>query len=212
MTQLFARTRAPHALTVARPHRPADVPIRAGVATAEAAPVVERVAVDRAGRTTVEATSAATRPPGVEVVVASAALDDVTLLRSAASADTVRIRYSPTLATPTAVDVLVAVLEGHLLATGRQRGDVRVVLEVETVVADDETDAARRRANLSYAEAFSGLAWRPSSTWLVGTPDRVRADAAALVAATGVDAVVLALVGCSREHADRLATSTPTAA
>lgn len=208
MTQLLARTRAPHTLTVARPHAAAA----AAAPASPAPPVVERVAVDRAGRTTVEPTSVAAGPHDAEVVVASAALDDVGLLRSAAAADTVRIRYSPTLTTPTAVDVLVAVLEGHLLAVGRRRSDVRVVLEVETVVADDETDAARRRANLSYAEAFSGLAWRPSSTWLVGTPEQVRADAAALAGATGVDAVVLALVGRSREHAHRLGTSAATAA
>ncbi|GCD20766.1 hypothetical protein CTKZ_23280 [Cellulomonas algicola] len=212
MTQLLARTRAPHTRTVARPHRPAVLPARPDAVAAEAAPVVWRVAVDRAGRTTVEPTSSATRPQGVEVVVTSAALDDVALLRSAAAADTVRIRHSPTLATPTAVDALVAVLEGHLLATGRRRGDVRVLLEVETVVADDELDAARRRANLSYAEAFSGLAWRPSSTWLVGTAEQVRADAAALVAATGVDEVVLALVGRSREHVGRLGAAVATAA
>lgn len=193
MTQLLARTRAPHVPPLSRQHR-----------TADAVAPVDRVVVDRSGRATAERSAAPHPRRGTEVVVAGAALDDVALLRSAAAADTVRVRYSPTLTSTTAVDALVAVLEGHLLAAGRRRTDVHVVLEVETVVADDEADAARRRANLSYAEAFSGLAWRPSSTWLVGTAAQVRADAAALVAATGVDEVVLALVGRSREHADRL--------
>ncbi|MDC7122461.1 hypothetical protein OMK64_13050 [Cellulomonas fimi] len=201
MTQLLARTRAPHLPTPVRHHRAAD-----------AVAPVDRVVVDRSGRATAERSAVIARPRGVEVVVAGAALDDVALLRSASAADTVRVRYSPTLTTTTAVDALVAVLEGHLLAAGRRRSDVRVVLEVETVVADDEADAARRRANLSYAEAFSGLAWRPSSTWLVGTAERVRADAAALVAATGVDEVVLVLVGRSHEHAHRLGVGVPDAA
>jgi alkanesulfonate monooxygenase SsuD/methylene tetrahydromethanopterin reductase-like flavin-dependent oxidoreductase (luciferase family) len=200
VTQLLARTRAPH------------VPHPSQHRTADAVAPVDRVVVDRSGRATAERAAAPHRRHGAEVVLAGAALDDVALLRSAAAADTVRLRYSPVLTSTTAVDALVAVLEGHLLAAGRRRGDVRVVLEVETVVADDEADAARRRANLSSAEAFSGLAWRPSSTWLVGTAERVRAQAAALVAATGVDAVELALVGRSREHAERLGVAVATAA
>lgn len=201
MTQLLTRTRAPHSLDPSPHHR-----------AAEPSAPVDHVVVDRSGAATAERSTAPARALVTEVVVADAALDDVALLRSAAAADTVRIRFSPTLTTATAVAALVAVLEGHLLAAGRRRTDVRVLLEVETVVADDEADAARRRENLAYAEAFSGLAWRSSSTWLVGTADQVRAEAAALAAATGVDAVVLALVGRSREHAGRLGVVVATAA
>ncbi|GEM_PF-663867 len=142
--------------------------------------------------------------PRAEVVVASAALDDVELLRSAARADAVRIRFSAALPNATAVRTLVAVLEGHVLAVGRRREDVRLVLEVETVVARDEADAARRRSWLAHVEAFAGASWAPSASWVVAPRERVVADGVALARHTGVDVVALALVGSSRGHAEQL--------
>lgn len=179
------------------------------------------LAPTRAHRTPVSArTPAPSRPdaPRVEVVdggasgstagrdavefrLDAASLDPTTLALAAARADVVRIVHSAALPTVAAVRALVSVLDDEVRAVGRARADVRVVLEVEAVVATDDADAARRRTAVAYAEAFAGLTWAPSATWLVATPHRLVADAAALAARTGVDTVALALVGGSRRHA-----------
>lgn len=183
--------------TAPRPSRPSGLPAQPWATSPDSAP---RDRVD------VEVTGPADAGPvrGTEVVVASAALDDVALLRSAARADTVRIRFSAALPTTGAVRALVAVLEGHLLAVGRRREDVRLVLEVETVVARDEADATRRRSWLAHVEAFAGASWAPSASWVVAPPERVLAEGAALAREVGVDVVALALVGPSQGHAEAL--------
>ncbi|KSW16112.1 LLM class flavin-dependent oxidoreductase [Cellulomonas sp. B6] len=141
---------------------------------------------------------------GVEFRLDADALDPTTIALAAARADVVRLVHSAALPTPAAVRALVSVLEDELRAVGRDRAEVRVVLEVETVVADDEADAARRRTAVAYAEAFSGLTWSPSATWLVAPRDAVRTAALVLAARTGVDTVALVLVGSSARHADAL--------
>jgi alkanesulfonate monooxygenase SsuD/methylene tetrahydromethanopterin reductase-like flavin-dependent oxidoreductase (luciferase family) len=140
----------------------------------------------------------------VEFLLDAAALDPTTIALAAARADVVRLVHSAALPTPAAVRALVSVLEDEIRAVGRDRAEVRVVLEVETVVAADEADAARRRTAVAYAEAFSGVTWSPSATWLVAPRDRVLRDAADLAARTGVDTVALALVGSSARHAGSL--------
>ena len=149
---------------------------------------------------TVGATDAAPRGT-VEFRLDAASLDPTTLALAAARADVVRIVHSAALPTVAAVRALVSVLDDEVRAVGRARADVRVVLEVEAVVAADDADAARRRTAVAYAEAFAGLTWAPSATWLVATPQRLVTDAVALAARTGVDTVALALVGGSRHHA-----------
>ena len=141
---------------------------------------------------------------GAEFLLDAASLDGTTLALAAARADVVRIVHSAALPTVAAVRALVSVLDDEVRAVGRDRADVRVVLEVEAVVADDAADAHRRRAGVAYAEAFAGLSWSPSSTWLVAPLDRLPDDAAALAARTGVDTVALALVGTSARYADAL--------
>ncbi|MBO0920175.1 hypothetical protein J1G42_04955 [Cellulomonas sp. zg-ZUI222] len=140
-----------------------------------------------------------------EFLLDADSLDPTTLALAAARADVVRVVHSAAVPTPAAVRALVEVLEDEVRAVGRDRGDVRVVLEVEAVVAADAADAARRRAAVAYAEAFAALTWSPSATWLVAPPEVLVADAAALAARTGVDAVALALVGDSRRSAATLA-------
>jgi hypothetical protein len=135
----------------------------------------------------------------VEFVVDELTLDPTTLALAAARADVVRLRFSSALPSHVAVHALVAMLGDEIAALGRARTDVRIVLEVETVVADDEADAARRRANLAYTAAFSHVSWSPESTWVVAPLDAVADAARALAARTGVDAVELVLVGRSRE-------------
>ncbi|ADG75834.1 hypothetical protein Cfla_2951 [Cellulomonas flavigena DSM 20109] len=140
----------------------------------------------------------------VEFLLDADALDTTTLALAAARADVVRIVHSAALPTVAAVRALVTVLEDEVRAVGRDRHEVRLVLEVEAVVAADDADAARRRQAVAYAEAFAALTWSPSATWLVGTPARLAADARALAESTGVDTVALALVGESRRHATAL--------
>lgn len=145
------------------------------------------------------------RTAGVEFVLDADALTETTVALAAARADVVRLVHSAALPTPASVRALVAVLEDEVRAVGRDRTEVRLVLEVEAVVADDAADAARRRERLAYAEAFAGLSWSPTAAWLVAPAAALVAEAAALTARTGVDAVALALVGASRAHAPALA-------
>jgi hypothetical protein len=149
----------------------------------------------------VEVATDAPRRGVVEFLLDADALDATSVALAAARADVVRIVHSAALPTVAAVGALVSVLEDEVRAVGRDRHEVRLVLEVEAVVAADEADATRRRTAVAYAEAFAGLTWAPSSTWLVAPLDRIAADAAALAARTGVDTVALALVGASRRHA-----------
>ena len=142
---------------------------------------------------------------GTEFLLDGEALDATTLALAAARADVVRIVHSAALPTVAAVRALVGVVEDEIRAVGRDRRDVRLVLEVEAVVAADDEDAARRRGAVAYAEAFAALTWSPSSTWLVAPAGRLTAEAGALAARTGVDTVALALVGDSRRHAAALA-------
>ncbi len=141
----------------------------------------------------------------VEFLLDADALTETTVALAAARADVVRLVHSAALPTPAAVRALVDVLEDEVRAVGRDRAEVRLVLEVEAVVAADHADAARRRERLAYAEAFSGATWAPTATWLVAPAEALVRDAAALADRTGVDAVALALVGPSRAHAPAVA-------
>ncbi|MBO3088147.1 hypothetical protein [Cellulomonas dongxiuzhuiae] len=169
-----------------------------------AAPAAARPAAPTAAPT-VEVAASSRRDDATEFLLDADALDPTTLALAAARADVVRIVHSAALPTAAAVRALVEVLEDEVRAVGRDRADVRVVLEVEAVVADDDADAARRRAAVAYAEAFAALTWSPSTTWLIAPAGRLTADATALAARTGVDTVALALVGRSRRHAATLA-------
>lgn len=156
-------------------------------------------------RTTGVALVAPTPRRLVEFVVDELTLDPTTLALAAARADVVRLRFSSALPSHVAVRALVGMLDEEIAALGRARRDVRVVLEVETVVADDEDDAVRRRGNLAYTAALSHVSWSPESTWVVAPLDAVRDAADAVAARTGVDLVQLVLVGPSRDRAAELA-------
>ncbi|KMM46283.1 hypothetical protein CWIS_05990 [Cellulomonas sp. A375-1] len=135
---------------------------------------------------------------GTEFVIDDATLDPTTIALAAARADVIRIRHGAGLPTHAAVRALVQMLDDEVAAVGRDRADVLVVLEVETVVADDEADAHRRREHLMYAAAFSHLAWLPGDAMLVAPIDALAEAVAQVLRRTGVDAVELALVGPSR--------------
>lgn len=153
---------------------------------------------------TVEVVGHEPRTGGVEFLLDADALDVTTVALAAARADVVRIVHSAALPTVAAVRALVDVLDDEVRAVGRDRHEVQVVLEVETVVAADDADAVRRRQAVAYAEAFAALTWSPSATWLVAPVEHVTTRAEALARATGVDTVALALVGDSRRYAARL--------
>lgn len=144
------------------------------------------------------------RPGAVEHVLDTATPDDAALALAAARADVVRLVPSAALPTPAHVRRLVRRVEQEVAALGRPRADVRVVLEVEAVVAADAADARRRRTHLAYAEAFAGLTWSPSASWVVAPVDAVVRTAAELARRTGVDTIALSLVGTSAVHASTL--------
>ncbi|AEI13239.1 LLM class oxidoreductase [Cellulomonas gilvus] len=166
-------------------------------------PRAERLPIERLTAGTSEPFSDEARRH-VEFVLDEGSLNPTTLALAGARADVVRIRFSAALPTHPAVRALVAMLDDEVAAVGRTRDELRVVLEVETVVADDEADAARRRANLAYTAAFSHAAWSPESTWLVAPVERLAEEASALARRTGVDAVHLHLTGPSAAHVDRV--------
>lgn len=99
----------------------------------------------------VEVAVGAPRPGAVEFLLDADALDATTVALAAARADVVRIVHSAALPTLAAVRALVSVLEDEVRAVGRARDEVRVVLEVEAVVAADDADARRRRTAIAYA-------------------------------------------------------------
>ncbi|QCB92622.1 hypothetical protein [Cellulomonas shaoxiangyii] len=144
-------------------------------------------------------------PGAVEFLLDAESLTETTVALAAARADVIRLVHSAVLPTPAAVRALVDVLAAEIAAVGRDRTEVRVVLQVEAVVARDEADAARRREAVTYAEAFSGAVWASSVTWLVAPVERLVADAHALAARAQVDAVELALVGASAALAPAVA-------
>ncbi|TQL03023.1 LLM class flavin-dependent oxidoreductase [Cellulomonas sp. SLBN-39] len=159
----------------------------------------------RSGAPTVEIVGRTSpRPGAVEHVLDTATPDDAALALAAARADVVRLVPSAALPTPGHVRALVRRVEQEVAALGRPRADVRVVLEVETVVAADAADARRRRSHLAYAEAFAGLTWSPSASWVVAPLDAVLDTATDLARRSGVDAVALSLVGASAAHAPTL--------
>lgn len=74
-------------------------------------------------------------------------------------------------------------------------GDVRVLVEVEVVLAEDAAAAARKRTQMELLDALVGLAWAPSSVRVVATADRVDEEAGRLAERVGADGVLLLPVG-----------------
>ncbi|MBT0994023.1 hypothetical protein KIN34_06950 [Cellulomonas sp. DKR-3] len=133
-----------------------------------------------------------------DVALDDTALDSTTIADVVARADVLRLRFSPALPTPAAVRALVGLLDDEIARAGRGRSEVRLVLEVETVVARDEADAARRRSDLAYTAAFSHTPRSTEQTWLVAPVEALADAARALARRTGVDRVELALTPASR--------------
>lgn len=119
--------------------------------------------------------------PGSETAIALAA----------ARADVIRLEFSVAVPTVGALARVVALVEEAVADAGRDRAEVRVVLDLEVVLAADERTARRKRSHLEYLDALSGLGWSPAATRVVTTPALLAAEARELGRRAGVDGVVL---------------------
>ena len=113
------------------------------------------------------------------------------LALGAARADVVRLGFSVQVPSIAAMRELVAAVEEEIAAVGRDRSTVRIVLDIEVVVADDDAAARRKRALLDHLDALAGITWAPSATRVVAAPRGVVDAAVTLGERVGADEVVL---------------------
>lgn len=144
----------------------------------------------RAARTAVAVVVPGPQPDGsAPLVFRPESEAGVTL--GAARADVVRLGFSARVPSLAAMRRLVEAVEDEIAAVGRDRSSVRIVLDVEVVLTDDDAAARRKRAQLDHLDALAGIAWAPSGTRVVAaTPDVVNA-AVELGERVGADEVVL---------------------
>ncbi|QZN85253.1 hypothetical protein [Cellulomonas sp. C5510] len=119
--------------------------------------------------------------PGSETAIALAA----------ARADVIRLEFSVAVPTVGALARVVGLVEEAVADAGRDRAEVRVVLDLEVVLAADERTARRKRSHLEHLDALSGLGWSPAATRVVTTPALLAAEVRELGRRAGVDGVVL---------------------
>ncbi|GIG37051.1 LLM class flavin-dependent oxidoreductase [Cellulomonas pakistanensis] len=162
-----------------RPTDPAETHARGGAARPDQwvsapAPVVH-VGAPAYGVRTVEAR------PGSESAIAVAAR----------TADVIRLGFSVAVPSVGALARVTALVEDALAEAGRDRSEVRVLLDLEVVLAGDERTARRKRSHLEYLDALAGLSWAPAGTRVVTTADRLVAEVGEVARRAGVDGVVL---------------------
>ncbi|TKR24100.1 hypothetical protein FA014_07780 [Cellulomonas hominis] len=143
-------------------------------AAPEQAPVVH-VGAPAYGVRTVEAR------PGSESAIAVAAR----------TADVIRLGFSVAVPSVGALARVAALVDDALVEAGRDRAEVRVLLDLEVVLAGDEGTARRKRSHLEYLDALAGLSWAPADTRVVTTADRLVAEVGEVARRAGVDGVVL---------------------
>lgn len=143
-------------------------------AAPERAPVVH-VGAPAYGVRTVEAR------PGSESAIAVAAR----------TADVIRLGFSVAVPSVGALARVAALVDDALVEAGRDRAEVRVLLDLEVVLAGDEGTARRKRSHLEYLDALAGLSWAPADTRVVTTADRLVAEVGEVARRAGVDGVVL---------------------
>jgi alkanesulfonate monooxygenase SsuD/methylene tetrahydromethanopterin reductase-like flavin-dependent oxidoreductase (luciferase family) len=114
---------------------------------------------------------------------------------AAARADVIRIGFSAAVPTLAAMRRVVRELEAAIVAVGRDRSGVCVVLDVEVVLVDDDEAAERKRVHLDSLDALAGLTWAPSDTRVVAGPHAVIDRSAELGRQVAVDGVVLVPLG-----------------
>ncbi|HEY0188734.1 MAG TPA: hypothetical protein VGC67_14680 [Cellulomonas sp.] len=110
---------------------------------------------------------------------------------AAARADVIRLGFSVVLPSIGALARVVALIDEEIAAVGRERAEVRVLLDLDVVLAADERTARRKRSHLEYLDALAGLSWSPAATRVVTTADRLAAEVRELAERAGVDGVVL---------------------
>lgn len=147
-----------------------------------AQPVLDRVAVD-----------ISLRDPnsGDRLAVEHRPTDTAELLVAAARAEVIRLAFSSDVPGVTALTELVSLAEQAIAAAGRHRREVRLLLDLDVVLAPDARTARRKRAELEYLDALSGLTWSPADTRVVTTAELLRAELDEVAERTGVDGLVL---------------------
>jgi alkanesulfonate monooxygenase SsuD/methylene tetrahydromethanopterin reductase-like flavin-dependent oxidoreductase (luciferase family) len=142
---------------------------------------------------------AGSRPPSVEVRSPAAGVGTVesrpgsesAIVLAGAHADVVRLEMSAAVPSVGALARVAALVDDAVVAAGRDRRAVRVLLDVEVVLAPDEATARRKQSHLEHLDALAGLGWSPAAARIVTTADRLVAEARELARRTGVDGVVL---------------------
>jgi alkanesulfonate monooxygenase SsuD/methylene tetrahydromethanopterin reductase-like flavin-dependent oxidoreductase (luciferase family) len=160
------------------PDETPTLPAPAAVAPAPARPYAEPtidVLAPAYGVRTVESR------PGSESAIALAGVH----------ADVVRLEFSVAVPSVGALSRVAALVEDAVAASGRDRADVRVLLDLEVVLAPDEGTARRKRSQLEHLDALAGLTWSPAATRVVTTGDRLVGEVRELARRAGVDGVVL---------------------
>lgn len=117
--------------------------------------------------------------------------DSAELLIAAARADVIRLAFSADLSTVAELTSWVDLAAQGIAAAGRQRHQVTLLLDLDVVLAVDERAARRKRADLEYLDALTGLTWSPAATRVVTTADLLLAELRELAERTGVDGLVL---------------------
>ncbi|WP_454049959.1 hypothetical protein [Cellulomonas sp. Marseille-Q8402] len=110
---------------------------------------------------------------------------------AARTADVIRLGFSAAVPSIGALARVTALVEDALAEAGRDRAEVRVLLDLEVVLADDERSARRKRSQLEYLDALAGLSWAPADTRVVTTAGRLLAEVVEVARRAGVDGVVL---------------------
>lgn len=182
-------TRA-RAARAAGPEQPAlaEHPWSAPSAVGATEPPTIHVRTPRYGVRTVEAR------PGSESAIAVAAR----------TADVIRLEFSVAVPSVGALARVAALVDEALAESGRDRDGVRVLLDLEVVLAGDERTARRKRSQLEHLDALAGLTWSPADTRVVTTADRLVAEVRELAVRAGVDGVVLHPLAGGRAVEDEL--------
>lgn len=172
---------------VATRHHPAGRRALAPVGAHPGAPAARPVAPPPAALPTVHVRTPAY---GVRTVEARPGSESAIAV-AARTADVIRLGFSVAVPSVGALARVAALVEDALAEAGRTRSEVRVLLDLEVVLADDERTARRKRSHLEYLDALAGLSWAPADTRVVTTADRLVAEVGEVARRAGVDGVVL---------------------
>jgi alkanesulfonate monooxygenase SsuD/methylene tetrahydromethanopterin reductase-like flavin-dependent oxidoreductase (luciferase family) len=159
---------------------------------APAAPVAAPRASASAGQPDPSEPTIDVRTPGYGVrTVEFRPGSETAIVLAASRADVIRLEFSVAVPSVGALARVAALVDESVAEVGRDRAEVRVLLDVEVVLAADERTARRKRSQLEHLDALAGLTWSPAATRVVTTPDRLVDEVRELARRSGVDGVVL---------------------